>query len=210
MGYFLQKFGIKTFKEAEADGQDLNNTDAQPTDYTDNEDVSAEQPPQESPVQPNDNESPPPPTEDGEESTDYTQQDPGDMADESEEPPTQEVEEEQPVNIIKQQEEDIYDLSPKQLDIKHKELKSQFLSMYDITTSIIDRIGDANINEENIGVVEYISDTLSRLRTMLTDYIDSVYASKSYMENFVAYNRFLAVLNGVNKMLEELDKKEDK
>ena len=217
MGYFLQKFGIKPFIEAEVDGKDLSDPNAQSADYTEGESTPAEpapqevqEAPQETPVEPEGNE-PPTPPEDNEDSTDYTEQDPGDMSDEDDgnAPPT-EGEEDQPVNIIKHQEEEIYDLSPEQLDVKHKELKSQFLSMYDITTSIIDRIGDASVNEENIGIIEYISDTLSRLRTMLTDYVDSIYASKSYMENFVAYNRFLAVLNGVNKLLEELDKKEDK
>lgn len=209
MGYFLQKFGIKPFSEAEVDGRDLSGPNAQPADYTDNvEDGAPAQPaPQEAQEPPEGNE---PPPENGD-TTDYTEQDPGDMSnDDGEEAPPPEAEDVQPVNLIKQQEEEIYDLSPEQLDIKHKELKTQFLSMYDITTAIIDRIGDASINEENIGVVEYISDTLSRLRTMLTDYVDSIYASKSYMENFVAYNRFLAVLNGINKLLEEIDKKEDK
>ena len=214
MGYFLQKFGIKPFTEAEADGKDLADPNAQPADYTDSEPASAKQLPQEAQEAPQEPQAepegnaPPPPPEGGENSTDYTEQDPGDMTDTDEgDAPPVEGEEEQPVNIIKQQEEEIYDLSPELLDIKHKELKTQFLSMYDMTTAIIDRIGDASINEENISVVEYISDTLSRLRTMLTDYVDSIYASKSYMENFVAYNRFLAVLNGVNKLLEELDKK---
>lgn len=217
MGYFLQKFGIRPFAEAEVDGQDLSDPNTQSADYTEGESVPAEPTPQEvqeaphqPPAEPEGNE-PPPPPEDNEDSTDYTEQDPGDMSDEEDgNPPPAEGEEDQPVNIIKQQEEEIYDLSPEQLDIKHKELKTQFLSMYDMTTAIIDRIGDASVNEENIDVIEYISDTLSRLRTMLTDYVDSIYAGKSYMENFVAYNRFLAVLNGVNKLLEELDKKEDK
>ena len=217
MGYFLQKFGIRPFAEAEVDGQDLSDPNTQSADYTEGESVPVEPAPQEvqeapqqAPAEPEGNE-PTLPTEDNDNSTDYTEQDSGDMSDEEDgNPAPAEGEEDQPVNIIKQQEEEIYDLSPEQLDIKHKELKTQFLSMYDMTTAIIDRIGDANTNEENIGVIEYISDTLSRLRTMLTDYVDSIYAGKSYMENFVAYNRFLAVLNGVNKLLEELDKKEDK
>ena len=128
-----------------------------------------------------------------------------------EEPPPED--ETQPVNAIKQQEEEIYNdtnMTPEQLDIKHKELKTQFLAMYDLTSSIIDRIGDANINEENIAVIEFISENLSRLRTMLIDYIESVYAGKSYIENAVTFNRFLATLNGINKMLEQIEKKEDK
>lgn len=210
MGYFLHKFGIKPFKEAEADGQDLENPNDQPTEYTDNPPVedTNQEPTNDQPMEepPAPNEAPP-----EEDTTDYTEENIGDTGEESmdneENPPP---ENEQPVDEIKQQEEELMDLSPEELDIKHKELKTQFLLMYDMTTSIIDRIGDASINEENIGVVEFISDTLSRLRDMLTDYMDDVYSTKSYIENSVNYNRFLAVLNGINKLLEELDKKEDK
>lgn len=225
MGYFMEKLGIKltSIKEAEADGQDMNNPDDQPSDYSaedtpeaePNEGETAEQDAEDNAEQqPNEE----PPIDGGEDPPmDYndadmaSEDDTGEDSGGGEEPPPED--ETQPVNAIKQQEEEIYNnanMTPEQLDIKHKELKSQFLAMYDLTSSIIDRIGDASINEENIAVVEFISENLSRLRTMLTDYIDSVYAGKSYIENAVTFNRFLATLNGINKMLEQLEKKEDK
>lgn len=213
MGYFLNKFGIKPFKEAEADGQDLSDPNNQPTEYSDDppaEPAGAEQPtnqPMEEPPAPDGTEPPADPT------TDYTEDDMGidmDMGEGGEGGEAPPPEEEEPVDEIKQQEEELLQLSPAELDVKHKELKNQYLSMYDITTSLIERIGDASISEDNIGVVEYISDTLSRLRTMLSDYMDSIYSAKSYIENSINYNRFLAVLNGINKLLEEIDKKEDK
>lgn len=225
MGYFMEKLGIKltSIKEAEADGQDMNNPDDQPSDYN-AEDAPASEPTEDEATDQNtknnnaeqsDEESSMNNTEDP--PMDYndadmaSEDDTGEDSGSGEEPSAED--ETQPVNIIKQQEEEIYNnanMTPEQLDIKHKELKSQFLAMYDLTSSIIDRIGDANINEENIAVIEFISENLSRLRTMLTDYIDSVYAGKSYIENAVTFNRFLATLNGINKMLEQLEKKEDK
>lgn len=215
MGYFLNKFGIKPFNEAEADGQNLANPNDPPADYADEppaEPSGAENPPEnQQPM-----EEPPMDGEDTpaeEPTTDYTE-DIGDMegidgadpAEGAEEPP---VKQEEPVDELKQQEEELLQLSPTELDIKHKELKSQYLSMYDITTSLIDRIGDASVSEENIGAVEFISDTLARLRTMLSDYVESVYSTKSYTENSINYNRFLVVLNGINKLLEEMGKKVD-
>ena len=112
------------------------------------------------------------------------------------------------VDDLKSQEEELYrNLSPEQLDIKHKELKTQFLNMYDTIVSIIDRIGDASVGEDNIGIIEYISGVLIKLKEMVTDYTNSVYQTKSYMENSINYNRFLAVLNGINKILEEMNSK---
>ena len=115
-----------------------------------------------------------------------------------------------PVDELKKQEEEMYaNLSPEQLDIKHKELKNQYLAVFDTINSIIDRIGDASTSEDNIHVIEYVSNKLAELQKMLTDYMNSVYKTKSYIENLVNYNRFLAVLNGINKILEEMNKKED-
>ena len=229
MGFFLQKFGLKPIKEAEVDGQevgdvnqstdytdDSGNQDQQPTDYTETE--GSENDPQEpndqqenQPNEPNQQEEEPPnPGE--EQTTDYTEEAPdGEDGGGNNAPPPPPDDEEQPVDDLKKQEEELYgNLTPEQLDIKHRELKSQFLAMYDITTTIIERIGDAAISEENIGIAEYISDKLSNMRDMLTDYMNNVYQGKSYIENSINYNRFLAVLNGINKILEEVEKKQDK
>lgn len=227
MGYFLQKFGIQmvALKEAEADGQDINDPNDQPNDYgaedgsnAENNTANTEEQNADDSQQPEGETTEEPAMDGNEEPTmDYNDADmsSGEDGESGEETSSADSveEEEQPVNDIKRQEEEIYNnanMTPEQLDIKHKELKSQFLAMYDLTSSIIDRIGDASINEENIEVVEFISENLSRLRTMLTDYIESVYAGKSYIENAVTFNRFLATLNGINKMLEQIEKKEDK
>lgn len=228
MGYFLDKFGISisAIREAEADGQDMSDPNDQTSDYgaednPSNEPAGTENQDAENSTQEEDNQQTEEPTMDGnneEPPMDYNDADMDAGGDEGdtgsgESAPEESTEENQPVNDIKQQEEEVYNnanMTPNQLDIKHKELKSQFLAMYDLTSDIIDRIGDANINEENIAVVEFISENLSKLRTMLTDYIESVYAGKSYIENAVTFNRFLATLNGINKMLEQIEKKEDK
>lgn len=208
------------FNEAEVDGQEIQEQDP-PADYTStgNEEVTPSNPEsQEEQKPPAENQ----PSEEGvqapdegggepsaEEPTDYT-------AATGEEPPTEEgggevpPPEEAPVDELKAQEEEMYsNLTPEQLDVKHKELKTRFLDMYDMTTELVDRIGDAIVTEENIGVIEYISKNLNNLRTMLSDYVSSIYSTKSYIENSINYNRFLAVLNGINKMLEQMHEKEE-
>lgn len=207
------------FNEVEVDGQDMNQDQNQPIDYTDNEDGGNQSQPevQDNPEMNNGN---PPQYEEQpymeEPPSDYTNQvsdsdqQPGyDNGNEPPQaPPPQEQEEEQPVDELKAKEEEIYsNLTDEQLDIKHRELKTRFLDLYDMTSKIVDRIGDATVTEENIGVIEYISKNLSELRDMISDYVSSVYQTKSYTENSVNYNRFLAVLNGIDKMLEEINKK---
>lgn len=221
MGFFFNNV-IKPLKEAEVDGQPAEETAEQPADYTAEEGSGDNQPAEtqtdtETPADDAGQNSEPPQDDQGGEEPpmDYTDMDSGAEGEEGtddtgEGSSDSTPEEDQPVDEIKQQEEELYaNLTPEQLDIKHKELKSQFLAMYDMIVSVLDRIGDVSIAEENIGIMEYVSNNLSRLKDMITDYMNSVYKTKSYTENSVNYNRFLAVLNGITKILEEMNKKED-
>lgn len=222
MGYFLRKFGLQPIAEAEADGENIGGGD-DATDYTQdnteqNQNNTTETTNQEDQIDNTDNadqDNNVDQTDDNQDTTDYNDLDAANSEnnDDNQDNNTAEndTDEGQKVTVddLKKQEEDIYasaNLSPEQLDIKHKELKQNYLKMYDITTNIIDRIGDANVNEDNIRVIEYISEELNKLRNMITDYVNSVYSGKSYIENAINFNRFLAVLNGINKMLEEIDK----
>lgn len=117
---------------------------------------------------------------------------------------------EEPVDDIKRQEEELYsNLTAEELDIKHRELKNQYLAMFDIISSLITRINDISIPEDSIPALEYISQTLIKLKDMVTNYVNFVYKTKSYIENSINYNKFLAVLNGINKILEEINTKDD-
>ena len=221
MGYFLNKFGITPLSEAEVDGEDQN-PNGTDNDYTEDTNDTNQQPPEDNAEGDQQTNEEPAPDEgqqdnpDEEPTTDYTEGDPteeGEPAPEDGEQPAEGEDpnaEANPVDDIKQKEEELIGLSTQHLDIKHEELKSQFLSMYDMVTSIIERIDDASVRKDNIKVIHYISDTIVKLKSMLTDYIENVYSTRSYIENSVIYNRFLAVLNGVLKILEEMNKNDDK
>ena len=229
MGYFSQKFGIiKSIREAEADGQDLTGNDPKPADYVETEDTnqSVEQPVENSNTQDNnpteneDNQQQDSQTDNIEIPTDdptpdYTEMEGEDLEGESiddggkGESSSEDIQNEPPVNELKAQEEEILGLSPEELNVKHTELKSLFLKLYDSTNTIIDRIGNISINNKNSSIINFISRNLADLRTMIVDYLDDVYSTKSYTENSITYNRFIAVLHGINKMLEELGKNND-
>lgn len=237
MGFFHYKFGIKPFIEAEIDGQ---SGDVEYTDYTNDADNGGEAPPadggeettidytdqtedntqnQEQNLSQEDRPDVEQPTEEGggNETTDYTNMGgdeggdaPSNGGGGGESTPPPQEEDDIPVDDLKQQEEEMYGLSTEKLELRHRELKKQYLDMYDTIVNILDRIGSASVQEEDIGVIEYISSTLSNLRTMITDYIDKAYPLNSYIENSVNYNRFLAVLQGINKILEDVSKRDNK
>ena len=211
MGLFWPNL-LKPLKEAEVDGQDYgeDSQDYAPDDAPAQDAPPAEQPaeetnPQEEPQQPAEQTQDAPPEEGG---TDYTQMGndpiPNEGGGEETPPPEEDGSE---VDSIKQQEEEMFDLSPEELDIKHKELKGNYLAMFDLVQSISERINDASTTDECIPVIDYIAKQLSQLETMLTDYMNNVYKTKSYIENSINYNRFLAVLNGIDKILVEMNKK---
>ena len=113
------------------------------------------------------------------------------------------------VDDIKKQEEELYNnLTPEQLDIKHKELKRNYLALYELINTIIEKISAANISEENVSIIEFASNNLVNLKDMVIDYMENVYKTKSYIENSINYNRFLVQLNSINKILRQLSKKD--
>ena len=225
MAFFFDIDKIRPLREVEVNGEDQQGDD-QPTDYAEDDAGAAppedqttqeDQPQEDQQDQPQDN----PPDEGGEEpeTTDYTEEDAAAGGDDGENPPPDDggsggsapsSQEDQPVDDLKQKEEELHgDLTPEQLDIKHKELKNQFLAMYDLITNLSERINDACVSEENIEVVEYVSEQIADLKKMVVDYVNGVYKTKSYIENSINYNRFLTVINALNKILEEMAKNEE-
>lgn len=197
----------RIFKEADIDGN--NQDDASTTnDYTDDSENDMEQNTVEAEPQTNDDQedaddAPNDTSNADDEYTDYTEEDNIQSQDGSE---VGEDAEEAPVDDIKRQEEEMYsNMSPEQLDIMHRELKSRFIDIYNICTNTIERLSAVHVSEDNVSTLEYISRTLSTTKDMIVDYIDNIYKSKSYIENNINYNKYLVIINAVNKMLESID-----
>lgn len=98
------------------------------------------------------------------------------------------------------------DLTPDQVDLKHKELKKNFGELYDSIANIVDRVNEIPNNDAFTAAIGFVSNQLSDLKQMVADYMNDVYSTKSYMENAMNYNKFLATLNGIKDILEEINK----
>lgn len=98
------------------------------------------------------------------------------------------------------------DLTPDQVDLKHKELKKNFGDLYDSIANIVDRVNEIPNNDAFTAAIGFVSNQLSDLKQMVADYMNDVYSTKSYMENAMNYNKFLATLNGIKDILEEINK----
>lgn len=101
-------------------------------------------------------------------------------------------------------------LSAEEQQIKIKELKSLFQQMYTSCDEILDRINNLEFTEDNIPIMSRITYSLLDLKKYISEYIISVFPRKSYIENDIAFNRFLMILNSVKDILEKYKKKSDK
>lgn len=96
------------------------------------------------------------------------------------------------------------DLSDQQMAIKHIELKSQFIDLYETLGDVIERVNKIPKTDSNIKALEFVGTKLTELRTMIHYNLTEGYPTRGYTENMVIYQQCLATLNTINQLLEEL------
>lgn len=108
-------------------------------------------------------------------------------------------------NEIMELDKEIFkDLSEEELNIKSNSLRKKFLELYDICSNAITSMDTVEKIPSNLSAVDFIINNLNELRTMIMDYIDDIFNIKSYIENCIYYNKCVAVLNGLKKVINEL------
>ena len=88
--------------------------------------------------------------------------------------------------------------------IKHIELKSQFIDLYETLGDVIERVNKIPKTDSNIKALEFVGTKLTELRTMIHYNLVEGYPTRGYTENMVIYQQCLATLNTINQLLEEL------
>lgn len=238
MGIYSSLYGYRSLQEVEktVDGQvqDLSANDASSTtDYTADDDNTLETPDQnqDNPDTTNDTQQPDdtqdPNNPGDEEGTDYTDGADdalGDMGDDmgggddglgggdagGGAPAAPESEAPANKSELQNLEAELFsDLTPEQINIKHRELKQQYIELYNNTEDIIDRINYIPKTEQNIAIIDFVVTKLADLREMINYYLTEVYATKTYTENTINYQQYLAVLAGINKILKEIPLEND-
>lgn len=97
-------------------------------------------------------------------------------------------------------------LTAEEQQIKIKELKKLFAEMYSSTDDLLNKINSIDSNEYNIEIMSRISMVMYSLKQYISDYMINTFATKSYIENDIAFNRFLSILNSVSSVIEDLIK----
>ena len=101
-------------------------------------------------------------------------------------------------------------LSAEEQQIKIKELKGLFQQMYTSCDEILDRINNLEFTEDNLPIMTRITYSLYDFKKYISEYIISIFPRKSYIENDIAFNRFLMILNSVKDILCRYQKKSER
>lgn len=95
-------------------------------------------------------------------------------------------------------------LTAEEQKIKIKELKNMFGELYLSCNDLLEKINLIDADDDMLDTITRLSMTLYSLKQYIGDYIKNTFAMKSYIENDVAFNRFLAILNSVSNITNEI------
>lgn len=127
------------------------------------------------------------------------------------------AEEPDPNDVIKQSEEELFsNLTQIEIQMKHEELKKNFLELYESANKLIERINNINQTQNSLAIADYASNVVSEMKSLIYTYITKAYDKKSYTESAITFNRCLVVLKGIDDLLNTIleyelkDKDEEK
>ncbi len=111
-------------------------------------------------------------------------------------------------DALKAKDRELFDsLTLAEQQIKIRELKNNFVDLYNNCVSLIDRFNEISLEcEEDITHIKKISSLLLDIKGMISFYILNLYDLKSYVENDLIFNRYLAVFNAIKNVTKNINK----
>ena len=109
----------------------------------------------------------------------------------------------------KNAENDIYEsLSDEDKMIRNIQLKSKFAQLHEDADNYMESINRITKNDENILPLKKIVVALGKVKAYIVDYLENIYNSTSYIDNFTNYIKFLVVFRTIGNVLKEMSKKD--
>ena len=98
-------------------------------------------------------------------------------------------------------------LSDQEIDIRNTELKKKYVELFNIVKNISSRLESISKTEDNAATIDFISDKTIELKQMIFDYLDTTYATQTYIKNYTTHQEYLMVLTGIKKLFDEIKPK---
>lgn len=106
---------------------------------------------------------------------------------------------------IKSMEDEIFSsLSEPQKLIKISELKGSFSKLYRSCDDVFSKIDSIPRTDENLLVLERITNTLSDLKVYIEHYLMYTFDTKTYTENEVNLQKYISIFNAVKEIFKEI------
>jgi hypothetical protein len=105
-------------------------------------------------------------------------------------------------------------LSAEEQSLKIAELKKLYNNLYIYISDMLGKVNDINPDEDNIEAIYRVTSALYELKENIGHYIKNIFSLKSYIENDIAYNRYLVIIrsitNVMNMIADEMEEKVQK
>lgn len=137
--------------------------------------------------------------EEGEEEVDDGSGEEGDMGEEQ--PPVE------PEDELQSDETEVFsDLKPRQMEIKNKELKDQYLALNNNIVDAIDKINKVSHTSYDDSMLDFIVRKLMQLRDLSRDSLLYSFDTRTYIENQVHLQKMITTFNIVANMITEIER----
>lgn len=97
-------------------------------------------------------------------------------------------------------------LTAEEQKIKIMELKNQYNNLFTSCDDILEKLNNITVDDGS-DFINRLSDSLFNLKNYIADYLIYTFAQKSYIENDIMFNRFLAIINSISNTLEKFEKR---
>lgn len=122
--------------------------------------------------------------------------------DDTSENPTDDIEDED----IKQAEENIYDsLTDNQKRIRVLQLKIDYRDLYETLENTLEGTNRIPKNANNVETINRLVSALTKMKSILIDYINNNFDMNSYLENYTMYIKYMAAFRTISKVIEEIN-----
>ena len=111
---------------------------------------------------------------------------------------------------LKAAEDELYsDLSDQQKLLRDKTLKINYIELHKTITIILERLNTVVKDTYNLQILDFVIDTMERLKEYVKDYLTETFDTKTYQENFLFYQQVLITIKKISDMIPQIDFKVD-
>lgn len=117
------------------------------------------------------------------------------------------VKDEEQNNELKKIEDSLFNISDTGLNIRERDLKDNYIKIYNSINNILDKMNSIPKTSINISIIEFSKKKLYELKLICYDYLLYTYSDKTYIENQKNYIIYVGIIANINSLLLQIQPK---